>query len=217
MIKKYLLTGIVILLPVALTLVVIIFLFDFFTAPFVTILNPLIHLVETQLPFPVPHWFVLFLARVFSLVFLCLFILFLGFVTQWLLIKNLFGLGNKIMSRIPIIKTIYKVAHEIFSALFDTEGKKAFQEAVMGPFPLKGSYCMGFRAGEVADECREKIPVPVASVFVPTAPHPISGFLVLVPEGDVKAVDLTNEEALKFLVSSGMIVPESPSRLPNES
>ncbi len=217
MIKKHLLTGIVILLPVALTLVVIIFLFDFFTTPFVTILNPAIHLVETQLPFPVPHWFVLFLSRLFSLAFLCFFILFLGFVTQWLLIKNLFGLGNKIMSRIPIIKTIYKVAHEIFSALFATDGKKAFKEAVMVPFPHKGSYCMGFRAGEVAEECREKIPVPVASVFVPTAPHPISGFLVLVPESDVKTVDLSNEEALKFLVSCGMIVPEAPARPLNET
>lgn len=204
MIKKYLLTGLVLLLPVALTLVVIIFLFDFFTTPFVNIVGPLVKMI----PYPFPPDFTLFLSRLLALIFLCIFILFLGVVARWLIVKNVLGWGNKLISHIPIVKTIYKVSKEIFSALFSTDGKKAFKESVIVPFPERPHYAIGFHAGEVAYECQEKVKEPLVSVFVPTAPHPISGFLILFPEKDVKKIDMTNEETIKFLVSCGMIVPD---------
>ena len=64
-------------------------------------------------------------------------------------------------------------------------------------------------AGEVAEECQEKVGIPLTTVFAPTAPHPISGFLFMLPTKDVLSVDMNNEETIKFLVSCGMILPES--------
>lgn len=214
--KKYLLTGFIILLPVAFTLMVIFFLFDLFTEPFITIVDPLVKLIQKNLPFTLPHGLTVFLSRLFSLVFLCIFIFLLGFVTRWFLVKNFINWGNRIMFRIPFIRTVYRASRDIFSALFSAEGKKAFKRPVMIPFPSLPNYCMGFVAGEVAEECQQKVKVPLVSVFAPTAPHPISGFLFLVPEKDVHNVDMTNEEVVKFLVSCGMIVPESEMKEPDE-
>lgn len=212
-VKKYLLTGLILLLPVALTLVVIIFLFDFFTTPFINIVGPLVALIQNSLPFTLPAGFTLFLSRLFSLIFLCIFILLLGIVTQWFIVRNVLKLTQFIISHIPIAKTIYKVSRDIFGALFSMDGKKAFKEPVMVPFPHRPNFALGFHAGEVADEIQRKIKTPLVSVFVPTAPHPISGFLFLVPEQDVYKVEMTNEEVIKFLVSCGMIVPEAEQSL----
>jgi uncharacterized membrane protein len=214
--KKHILTGLIILLPVVLTIMVIIFLFDFLTQPLFTIVNPLVELIEQRIGFEVPHEITLFLTRLLSLIFLVLFIFILGAITQWFLIKSLMNLADRIMFRIPFIRTIYKVSRDIFSALFATEGKKAFKRAVMVPFPSEPNYCLGFVAGEVAPEIQEKIKTPLVSVFAPTAPHPISGFLFLVPEKEVHYVDMTNEEVVKFLVSCGMIIPESEQKTENE-
>ena len=207
--RKHLITGLIILLPVALTLMIILFLFDFFTEPFVSIVGPLVDLAQEKLHIFLPHGLTLFISRILSLIFLCVFIFLLGVITQLFLVKIIIHWSNQVLFRIPFIKTVYKVSRDIFAALLSSEGKKAFKRPVMIPFPSKSNYCLGFQAGEVANECREKIKTPLVSVFVPTAPHPISGFLFLMPEADVRTIDMTNEEAVKFLVSCGMIVPES--------
>ena len=210
--KKHLITGLIILLPVALTLMVIVFLFDLFTEPFIDLVGPIVELI----PYHLPHGFVLFLSRIFSLILLCLFILLLGVVTQLFLIKMVMNWSNQILFRIPFIRTVYKVSRDIFAALFSSDGKKAFKRPVMIPFPSKPHYCLGFEAGEVAEECRRKIGTPLTSVFAPTAPHPISGFLFLVPQKDIHFIDMTNEEVVKFLVSCGMILPESETKETDE-
>lgn len=212
--KKHLLTGLIILLPVALTLMIIIFLFDFFTEPFVTIVGPLVGFLQEKANVHLPEGLTLFISRLLSLIFLCLFILLLGFITQLFLVKMVMNWGNLILFRIPFFKTVYKVSRDIFAALFSADGKKAFKNPVMIPFPSKPNYCLGFEAGEVAKECQDKVKTPLISVFVPTAPHPISGFLFLIPESDVKRVDMTNEEVVKFLVSCGMILPQTESQEP---
>ena len=212
--KKYLLTGLVILTPVALTLMIIIFLFNFFTAPLVAIVDPLILLIQSKLSVTFPDGLTLFLSRIFSLVFLCVFILLLGIITRWLVIKNLLNWGNQLISKIPLVKTIYKVSRDMFSALLSSDGKKAFKKPVMFPFPERPHFAVGFQAGEVAEECQRKIKTPLISVFSPTAPHPISGFLFLVPKDDVYDIDMTNQDAVKFLVSCGMIVPKAET--PND-
>jgi uncharacterized membrane protein len=210
--KKYLFTGFLILLPVALTLMVILFLFDVFTAPFVTVVGPLVSLIQTEIPFVLPTGLTLFLSRILSLIFLSLFILLLGILTQWLVVKNFINWADGVMYRIPLIRSVYRVSRDILNALFSTNGKKAFKRPVMIPFPGRPNFSLGFLAGEVAEECQKKVDVPLVSVFAPTAPHPISGFLFLVPEKDIYNVEMTNEEVVKFLVSCGMVVPESETK-----
>lgn len=203
--KKHLLTGLVVLLPIALTLMIVIFLVDFFTAPFVSIVNALLERIEFALQFKIPEQLFLPLSRIFSLLLLFLFILFLGVLAHGFITRKFLDFSHKMISRIPLIKTIYKVSKDIFSALFSSDGKKAFKHSVIMPFPFSPSYALGFHAGEVAEEIQKKVNEPLISVFMPTSPHPISGFLFFVPEKDAPKIAMTTEESVKFLVSCGMI------------
>lgn len=199
MIKKYLITGLAILLPLVLTLMVIVFLVDFFTSPFANLVESRIVKVD------LPPGLTVFISRILALILLCIFILFLGVVARWFIIKNIISGTHSILSRIPFIKTVYKTSRDIIAALFSSEGKKAFKHPVMFPFPYRPTYSIGFQAGEVAEEITQTLKTPLVSVYAPTAPHPITGFLFLVPEKDVYKLDMTNEEAVKYLVSCGLI------------
>ena len=214
--KKYFLTGLVILLPVALTLMVIFFLFDFFTGPFVPIVSVILAKIEAALHFAIPARITLFISRLLALIFLTIFIFVLGALARWFLLKNLFHLGHLLISRIPIVNGIYKLSRDILSSLFSDDGKKTFKHPVIFPFPCPPSHAICFQAGEVAEECQQKIGIPLVSVFMPTSPHPISGFLFLVPEQDVKRIEMTNEDAVKFLVSCGIIHPGAEKRKTDE-
>lgn len=212
MIKKHLITGLAILLPLALTLMVIFFFVDFFTSPFV-------HLVEKHIfaKVALPESVVVFISRILALILLCIFILFLGFVARWFIIKNIISGTTSLLSRIPLIKTVYKISRDVIAALFSMDGKKAFKHPVMIPFPHRPTYCIGFQAGEVAEEIKNTIKSPLVSVFCPTAPHPLTGFLFLIPEEDAYKLDMTNEEAVKYLVSCGLIhTVEDPQKAKDE-
>lgn len=203
--KKHLLTGLVVLLPVALTIMIILYLVDFFTAPFGSIIEATLTRIEIAFDFKIPAQLVIPLSRIISLILLFFFILILGLLARGYVIRKCFDFGNQIISRIPLIKTIYKISKDIFSALFSSDGKKAFKHPVIIPFPFSPTFALGFHAGEVAEEIQEKVNEPLISVFMPTSPHPISGFLFFVPEKDAPKIAMTTEESVKFLVSCGMI------------
>jgi uncharacterized membrane protein len=203
--KKYFLTGLVILLPVALTLVVIVFLVDLFTTPFVPIVSALLRALEHVGAFAIPDQLVLPTARALALILLCLFILFLGALTRSLFAKEILRWGEQIFSHIPFLKTVYTVSKDIFAALFSSDGKKAFKASVTLPFPFAPVRAIGFQSGSVAEEIQSKVKEPLTSVFMPTAPHPISGFLLFMPEKDVHTIAMSTEETVKFLVSCGLI------------
>lgn len=192
-------------MPVALTIIVLVFLIDFFTTPFLPIVSSLLSTLENWGNFSIPNQLTLPTARILALTLLCLFILLLGALTRWLFTKELLKWGEHLFSHIPFIKTVYKVSKEILSALFSSDGKKAFKHSVIIPFPFAPSYVVGFQSGEVAEEIQQKIKEPLTSIFMPTAPHPISGFLLFVPQKDAHKTSMTTEETVKFLVSCGMI------------
>jgi uncharacterized membrane protein len=123
-------------------------------------------------------------------------------------------LTHRLFSKIPVVKTVYTVSRDLFAALFSEDGNKAFKEPVTVPFPFPPYLAVGFHAGETAPEIKDKLKEPVIPVFTPTAPHPISGFLLFVPKELVKPLDMSNEEVIKFLVSCGMLHPQTP---PDES
>lgn len=206
--KKYLFTGLIILLPVALTLMLVIYLFDLFTSPFVAPVGSLLVSAEHALSISLPDTLNIFCARLIALVFLFIFILLLGMVARWLFVRNLIRGTHSILIKIPFIKTVFKVSRDVFSALFSQEGNKAFKRPVMIPFPDYPNHSLGFVVGEVPQECQKKVEKGLLAVFTPTAPHPLSGFLLFVEKKDVYPVAMTNEDAFKMLVSCGMITPE---------
>ena len=213
--KKYFLTGLIILMPIALTLVIILFLIDFFTTPFISIVSNILNYLQTSLHFEIPSTLTLPITRILALILLFLFILLLGALTRSFIIKKLLEYGAKLLSRIPIIKTVYKVSKDIFSALFSSDGKKLFKYSVILPFPFSPSYALGFHSGEVAEEIQKKVKEPLLSIFMPTSPHPISGFLFFVPEKDAKKIAMSTEDSVKFLVSCGMINSQEKTHEPH--
>ncbi len=216
--KKYLITGLIILMPVALTIFIIAFLFDFFTTPFVSIVSEIVSLIQTKLPFMLPKGLAVFLSRILSLILICALIFILGIFGRWFFIKSFFKWTNKAIARIPLVSSVYKISREVISAIFSADGKKMFKEPVMVPFPDDPNFCVGFSSGDAPIECEKKVGRPLISVFAPTAPHPISGFLFILPKDDVRPLDMTNEDAVKFLVSCGVILPASEAiEAPDES
>jgi uncharacterized membrane protein len=202
--KKSFVAGLVILLPLALTLLIAKFLFDLFTTPFL----PIVQSILTHFSYTLPEKITIFLSRLIGLMLLIVLIFFLGFITRHFFFNKLLQLGDQIVFRIPLIKTIYKLSRDIFSALFSPDGKKIFKETVIFPFPHKPHYGIGFSAGEVPEECERKAGVSLVAVFAPTAPHPISGFLFLVPKKNVHPVKMSKEDAIKYLISCGVVHPE---------
>ncbi len=201
--KKSFITGLVILLPTTLTLIIAFFLLNLFTKPFV----PIVEAILSQFSFPLSHEITLLLSRFIALIFLFIFLLILGMIAQLFLFRSLANVANYILFRIPFVNTIYKTSRDMFSAIFSPDGKHAFKDAVSIPFPARPHMCIGLSSGEAPKECEEKIGKQLISVFAPTAPHPISGFLFLVPVDDVQSLEMTKEDAIKYLLSCGVIHP----------
>ena len=202
--RKYLFAGLIILLPLILTIFLVVFLVNLFTYPFLDIVSQFLE----RFNIPLAKDVVPVLSRIVILLFLVFLIFVLGVLARWFFFKSFINLANTIFSRIPFVKSIFHVSKDIVDALFGGEGRKAFKYTTLVPFPMDHSHCIGFVSGEIPEECKKKVKEKLLPVFVPTAPHPISGYLLMVPEKILNKIDMTNEDAVKFTVSCGIIVPE---------
>lgn len=205
--KKYFFTGFITLLPLALTIVIASWLFDLFTAPLVGITEALIMSCKNKwdLCLTSHHTLVVFLSRVFAFIFLLAIIFILGFFARKFFINFFLRITDKVFSRIPLIRTIYRLSHDITKAVF-SENKKTFQETVLVPFPHHDALAIAFVTGNIPNIFKEKVDADVV-VFVPTAPHPMSGFVLLTPRKMAVPVDVTVEEAFKFIIYCGTLHP----------
>ena len=135
--------------------------------------------------------------------------LFLITVIGWLSLsflgKRLLNLFNNILQRIPILRTIYSAIVQMTATFTDT--KKEKKNVVLVEYPRKGSWAVGFATKENEGEISNKTNKKLINVFVPTTPNPTSGFLLMFPKEDVIYLDLTFEEASKFIVSAGTSNP----------
>jgi uncharacterized membrane protein len=206
--KKYFITGLITLLPVALTLMIVFWLVDFFTNPFVNIFENLLLSYEKERGLGIMHHTttVMLLSRLITLLVLFLITLLLGFFGR----KFFSSLTNRLFIHIPVIKSVYRISKEITKSLF-SQGAKTFKQTVLIPFPRETTYTIGFVTGEVPPGLKEKINTSSLSVFVPTAPHPFSGYILITPRAELIEIDVTTEEAFKFILSCGTIAfPEKP-------
>lgn len=199
--KKTLITGIIILLPIALTILLFVFLIDLFTNPILKILEP--HLSC----FGLGHsQCLIFVVRLIIFLFLLCLIFLLGVITRVVFFRPLITSLQKLLFRLPIVKTIYRASHEAIQGFLSLDKRKAFTEPVLIPFPTPKSYAIGFLSGAVPKECQEKCKNELLSVFVPS-PHLISGYFLLIPKEHVYRIKMNNEEAVKYIISLGVITP----------
>jgi uncharacterized membrane protein len=212
--KKYLITGLVILLPIALTIGVLAFLIDVLTIPFVGMVHAVLAFLGSNLLYLQNHATILLLvSRLIVLVFLFFTILVLGYLGNKLFFKFLINTFHQVMMKIPFIKKIYKIVRDITKTFFSDKGK-VFESTVVVNFPFSHSYMMGFQSNDVPEAVKKHAPALQQggkSVFLPTALHPTSGFLVMMSPQKIHQTELSTEELLKFLISVGLFTPHNKS------
>ena len=204
--KKTFLAGLAILLPIAVTIFVILFTVDFITAPFVGIVKDLITKHGTKELAAHHYYLLLFISRIIVLILVFLAVLILGVLGRKIFFSWFINLTQRIFYKIPIIKTIYKVSKEISTSVLDKKQEKLFKGTVAVPFPHEKTKAFGLLSGtppEAVNEQRKNL----QAVFVPTAPHPISGFLLMYNENELQHTDIETEDLFKFLLSCGIYKP----------
>lgn len=131
-----------------------------------------------------------------------------------LLATNVFGhrlvrMAESLFTKIPFVRPIYAATRQIIDA-FSMQSRNVFEAVVMVEYPRKGMYGIGFVTGKTRGEVQEKSAMEMMVVFVPTTPNPTTGFLLLVPREEVVYLSMTVEEALKLIISAGVVTPEWP-------
>jgi len=200
--KKTLLAGLAFLLPIALTLMIASYLINFFIGPFVAAS----YTVLIALHLPTHAFWVITLSYVSALAALLLLILVLGVLGRKVFFCFFLQFTDKIFLKIPFVRTIYRLFQDITKALF-SEKEKGFKQTVLLPFPSASTHALGFVTGEVPEGIKKVVQEADLTVFVPTSPYPLSGFLLLTPKKYAVDVDATVEEGFKFLLSCGKFHP----------
>ena len=127
-------------------------------------------------------------------------------VGQWWLRQ-----GGLLLQRIPIVKSIYSSVKQVSDTLFSSSGN-AFREAVLVQYPREGTWTIAFVTGKPGGEAAQHLSGDYLSLYVPTTPNPTSGFFLMVPRGDVVALRMSVDEALKYIISMGVVAPPVPAR-----
>jgi len=191
-IRNYFIAGVVVLIPIGITVYLTIFLISVSSNILPKEINP-----NHYLPYEIPG-----VEIAISLILItCIGWLSLSFIGKRLLI-----IFNNILKRIPILRTIYSAIGQMTETFTKTDNKK--NNVVLVEYPRKGSWAVGFATKENSGEISDKTKKKLINVFVPTTPNPTSGFLLMFPVEDVIYLDLTFEEASKFIVSAGTSNPK---------
>ena len=145
----------------------------------------------------------------FGLIILGLALIFIGFLTANFLGRSLIRLGERLLARTPIIRSIYSSVKQVLETVFKDQSG-AFREVVLVEFPRTGAWTMALVAGRPDGELRDKLPEDMVTVYVPTSPNPTSGYLLFVPRADTIRVDMTVDECLRMVLSGGLATPSRP-------
>ena len=202
--KKYFITGLVILLPLAVTIVLVAFIINILTQPFVGLIE---QFLVTMPWYQKYRGAVHIILQIFLLFGLFFFTVLLGFLARVVVFKSFLSVYDYILHRIPIIKTVYKATQQVIKTIFGTSSR-SFKQVVMVPFPTQGAYCIGLVSSPAPSLCEKTAGTSLITVFVPTTPNPTSGFLMMYRKDEVIFLDMKIEEAFKYIISCGVITSD---------
>ena len=185
--RNYFITGIVVLVPIGITLYLTMFFISISSNLIPKEINP-----NSYLPFSIPG-----LEILLSIIFITV----IGGLSLSFIGKKILQLVNETLKRIPILRTIYSAIGQMTESLAPNKGSK--KSVVLIEYPRKGSWAVGFATKENKGEISKKTNSELINVFVPTTPNPTSGFLLMFPKNEIIYLDMTFEEASKFIVSAG--------------
>ena len=189
--RNYFIAGVVVLIPIGITIYLTIFITSISSKILPKEINP-----NHYLPYDIPG------VEIIITLFL---ITFIGWLSLSFLGKKLLNIFNNILKKIPILRTIYSAIVQMTETFTKTDkGKK---NVVLVEYPRKGSWAVGFVTQENKGDITDKLQKKLVNVFIHTTPNPTSGFLLMFPKDEVIYLDLTFEEASKFIVSAGTSNP----------
>ncbi len=205
--RKYIIAGLLVWLPLAATVAIIKLVIDLLDRTILLI--PSEYQPANMLGFSVPGY---------GIVIAIAILLITGMLATNLFGSRLLDFWESVLSRIPLVKTIYNSVKQISTTLLDSE-RKSFRKVVMLEYPRKDIWSIGFLTNEHVGSQMEGLANEMVAVFVPTTPNPTSGFILLSPMKDVIELDMTVEEGFKFIISMGVIIPDGPIKsktIPNK-
>ncbi len=199
--KRYFLTGIVVLIPLVITIWVLRLIVE--TLDQTLFLLPTALRPEALFGMHIPGLGVLVALLI---------VMATGIVAANLLGRRLLQLGEDLVARIPIVNSIYTGVKQVSDTLFSGSGQ-AFRKVLLIRYPHGNSWAMAFQTGTPSGEVADKLGMPHVSVYIPTTPNPTSGFFLMVPRSDVIELDISVEDALKHIISMGVVSTPSDNPL----
>jgi len=190
-IRNNFIAGVVVLIPIGITIYFTLFIVSISSKILPKEINP-----NHYLPYDIPGVEIIIAVALITLI---------GWISLSFIGKKLLNLLNKVLKRIPILRTIYSAIVQMTETF--TKGDEKKKSVVLVEYPRKGSWAVGFATKENSGEIANRTKKNLVNVFVPTTPNPTSGFLLMFPKEDVIYLDLTFEEASKFIVSAGTSNP----------
>lgn len=201
--RGYFFAGILITSPIAITFYLAWLIVEWIDSK-VTPLVPPIYNPETYLPFSIPG---------LGLVIICFVLTLIGALTAGMLGRFWVRTSERILNRMPIIRSVYSAIKQIFETVFANKSN-AFREVVLFEYPRRGAWAMGFITGTTEGEIQDSTEDDVVNVFLPTTPNPTSGYLLFLPRRELVNLSMTVEEGIKMIVSGGIVTP--PDERPEE-
>jgi len=203
-VRRRLLSGILLLMPFGVTLLVMRWLFQWvagFIRPIITFI--ISNLSQVPVIEAVPDIYITVSVATLSIVVLLVLLYLVGVIGQFVIGKRLIKVGETLLMRIPLVRTIYTATKQVAQAVSLPE-RAAFKSVVLVEFPRPDFWAVGFLTGYIEDSTGKKF----CKVLIPTTPNPTTGFFEIVPVEDVIETTLTVEDAFKTLISGGIVSPD---------
>lgn len=209
--KKYFSSGLAFLLPIILTIIIVDFLINFLTEPFLELTKSFLGQLQIfHHPLLLFHHstLIIFFSKALILFILSGFVILIGLFGKLFLIDIFFRLGDYLFHKLPFINKIYKACQDVVHSLFSSSSKK-FSQVVFVPFPNAKSLSLGLVANEAIqmDNCEQESE-QLISIFIPGTPNPSVGFMLMFKREQLLFINMKVEEAMKFIVSCGIVMPD---------
>ncbi|MDR1438038.1 MAG: DUF502 domain-containing protein [Puniceicoccales bacterium] len=203
-------SGLLILLPLGITVFLVTLLIDTVGAPASKLFFRQLHSVFRN------AGIYIFAANCVATILVLIFITLIGYVSRYFFGRFIIRLTEKVITKLPFIRTLYNTTKQIVGTF--SGGKRAvFQRAIMIEFPRKGTYSIGFQMGKATGELQRPDVEQMLCVFIPTTPNPTSGFLVFVEENQCISLNMSIADAMKAIISGGALIPSGSSPVSQKS
>ena len=196
-IRSWFITGILVLTPIILT-VYVAWAFITFVDNLVVPIVPNGYRPSNYLPFSIPG---------LGLIIVFTFTTLVGSLASGLFGRTLIRIWENILNRMPVVRSVYSAIKQILETVMAAQSD-AFRQAVLVQYPRKDIWAIGFVTGSTKGEVGKNVSEKMINVFMPTTPNPTSGFLLFFPEKDLIYLKMSVEDALKLVVSGGMVIPK---------